>query len=119
MSESHEAQPAMVGPDPTDVLERRALGVVVAALLALSTVLTASGRERVVGWSQIVVQAFTAEPAQSLFHIGVNKLTPSKDVQPDGLLASIGCPWRQSSKSCWPRMPVPPRTVSTLICCWR
>jgi soluble lytic murein transglycosylase-like protein len=71
-------QPAMLGPNPRDFLERRALGVVVAALLALSTVLTASGRERVVGWSQIVVQAFTAEPAQSLFHIGVNKLTPQQ-----------------------------------------
>ena len=31
-----------------------------------------------VGWSQIIVQAFTAEPAQSLFHIGVNKLTPQQ-----------------------------------------
>jgi hypothetical protein len=68
----------MAGPNPKDFLERRGLGVVVAVLLALSTVLTASGRERVVGWSQIVVQAFTAEPAQSLFYIGVNNLTPQQ-----------------------------------------
>jgi soluble lytic murein transglycosylase-like protein len=71
-------QPAIPGPNPRDFLERRALGVVVAVLLALSTVLTTSGRERVVGWSQIVVQAFTAEPAQSLFYRGVNNLTPQQ-----------------------------------------
>ncbi|MDA0848005.1 MAG: hypothetical protein O2997_07250, partial [Proteobacteria bacterium] len=70
--------PRPVAPLPQEMIQRRVLAVVVALLLMFSTVLTAPGRERLLGWSQIVVQAFSAEPAQSVFQSRANNLTPQQ-----------------------------------------
>ena len=70
--------PSPVAPLPQEMIQRRVLAVVVALLLMFSTVLTAPGRERLLGWSQIVVQAFSAEPAQSVFQSRANDLTPQQ-----------------------------------------
>lgn len=70
--------PSPVAQLHREIIQRRVLGVVVAMLLTLSTVFTAPGRERLLGWSQIVVQAFTAEPAQSVFQARTNNLTPQQ-----------------------------------------
>ena len=70
--------PRPVAPLPQEMIQRRVLAVVVALLLMFSTVLTAPGRERLLGWSQIVVQAFSAEPAQSVFQSRANDLTPQQ-----------------------------------------
>ena len=70
--------PRPVAPLPQEMIQRRVLAVVVALLLMFSTVLTAPGRERLLGWSQIVVQAFSAEPAQSVFQSRANDLAPQQ-----------------------------------------
>ncbi len=70
--------PRPVAPLPQETIQHRVLGAVVALLLTISTVFTASGRERLLAWSQIVVQALSAEPAQSVFQARVNNLTPQQ-----------------------------------------